>query len=252
MPQNDENFAGDKKVGRSILTRWETKIVGWAVPKVPLFIRTYHLTLATIPISLGIVLFSYMARFEINWLWLVSVFIFMQWVTDGLDGAVGRAREEGFIKWGYYMDHFLDYIFLCAILIGYMLLIPDRFKDVHFFVLAIFGAFMVNSYLAFAASNKFRIAYLGIGPTEIRLVFIVINTLIILFGKTYMVVALPYVLVFSFFGLCVVVYRTQKEIWEIDMAIKRKNQIEHGFVPDRKRVGGVGKERVFLEKRVEE
>ncbi|MFA6161386.1 MAG: CDP-alcohol phosphatidyltransferase family protein [Patescibacteria group bacterium] len=252
MLQNNEKFAGDKKVGQSLLTPWEMRLVAWAVPKVPLFIRTYHLTLATIPISLGIVIFSYMARFDINWLWLVSLLIAAQWVTDGLDGAVGRAREEGFIKWGYYMDHFLDYIFLCAILIGYMLLIPDRFKDVHFFVLAIFGAFMVNSYLAFAASNKFRIAYLGIGPTEIRLVFIFINTLIILFGRTYMVAALPYVLIFSFFGLCVVVYKTQKEIWDMDMAVKRQNQIESSLAPGRRRQVRAVAEKALLEKAVED
>lgn len=213
-------FAGDKKVGGSFLTPWETKLAAWAVPRVPRAIRTYHLTLCTIPISLLIILFGYLAHYETQWLWGMSAMIFMQWVTDGLDGAVGRIRDEGFIKWGFYMDHFLDYVFLCAILIGYMLMLPDGSKWIHFFVLAVFGAFMVNSYLSFAATNEFRITYLGIGPTEIRLLFIIINTLIIFLGRTHMVGTLPYVLAFSFLGLCVVVYRTSKYIWDIDMGIK--------------------------------
>lgn len=202
------------------MTPWEAKLVVWAAPRVPRAIRTYHLTLCTIPISLLIILFGYLAHFQIQWLWGMSAMIFMQWVTDGLDGAVGRMRDEGFIKWGFYMDHFLDYIFLCAILIGYMLMLPDESKWIHFFVLAVFGAFMVNSFLSFSATNEFRIAYLGIGPTEVRLVFIAINTLLIFFSRTYMVWALPYVLGFSFLGLCFIVYRTSKHLWELDMRIK--------------------------------
>lgn len=224
MQNDNEQFAGDKKDGQSLLTPIEIKLAPWAVNKVPMFIHTYHLTLATIPISLLIVLFGYLAKYDINWLWGVSIMIFCQWVTDGLDGAVGRARNEGFIKWGYYMDHFLDYIFLCAVLIAYMLMLPDQSKWIHFFVLAVCGAFMVNAYLAFAAINRFRIAHLGIGPTEIRIVFIIINTLLIIFGKTYMAGALPYILGLATLGLCVVVYRTQKQIWAMDMEIKNRNE----------------------------
>jgi archaetidylinositol phosphate synthase len=210
------NFAGDKKVGSSILTKPERKFINWAVPKIPVWIRTYHLTLMTIPISLFIILFSYLAKNNILWLWLVSLMIFLQWLTDSLDGSLGKFQNEGLIRWGYYMDHFLDYVFLCAILIGYSLILPDNLKYLQFFVLVIFGAFMVNSYLAFAASNKFRITFLGIGPTEIRIIFILINSMIILFGKTYIGAALPYVLILSTIGLIIVTYKTQKQIWELD------------------------------------
>ena len=219
-----EPFGGNAKIGQSILHSIEKRAVNWAVPRVPSWISTVHLTLATIPISLGIILASWFAKDDFRWLWSVSMLIFLQWVTDSLDGAVGRYRHTGLIKWGYYMDHFLDYLFLCSILIGYSLMLPDHFKYLQFFLLAIFGAFMVNSFLAFAASNKFRISYLGIGPTEVRLAFIAANTLLILLGKTHLAGALPYVLVASVFGLCVVVYRTQKELWMIDMEAKRKGK----------------------------
>jgi phosphatidylglycerophosphate synthase len=216
-----EPFGGNAKVGQSILHTLEKRAVDWAVPRVPSWISSVHLTLATIPISLGIILASWFAKEDFRWLWSVSILIFLQWVTDSLDGAVGRFRNTGLIKWGYYMDHFLDYLFLCSILIGYSLMLPDRYKYLQFFLLAIFGAFMVNSFLAFAASNKFRISYLGVGPTEIRLAFIAVNTLLILLGKTHLAGALPFVLVASVFGLSVVVYRTQKELWQIDMEAKR-------------------------------
>lgn len=187
----------------------------------PVWIRSHHLTLMTLPISALIVLFSFMARWSVEWLWAVSFLIFLQWLTDSLDGAVGRARNEGLVRWGYYMDHFLDYIFLTSILLGYALLFPVGFLYVQFFVLVIISAFMVNSFLSFGATNRFQIAYCGIGPTEIRLVFILINTLLIVFGRTFMAGLLPYVLILEFIGLCVVVYRTQKDIWAVDMANKQ-------------------------------
>jgi len=217
-----EQFGGDKKVGKSILHKPERKLVGWLLPRVPKKIETYHLTLMTIPISVFIIIFSYLSIYDIRWLWGASLMIAFQWLTDSLDGTIGRKRNTGLIRWGYYMDHFLDYIFLAAVIIGYLFIIPEKYEFIKFFVFAIFVGFMINSYLSFAATNKFKISYLGIGPTEIRIIFIIINSLIILFGKTYLAGTLPYVLIFSFCGLCLVVYREQKEIWALDMNNKKE------------------------------
>lgn len=214
-------FAGDKKKEVSWLDNKMQKVVDFVVPHIPSWIETYHLTLSTILWSVLIIIFSFFAKNNINWLWLVSLMIFFQYITDLFDGAVGRYRNTGLIKWGYYMDHFLDYIFLCSILIGYSFIVGDSFLYLLFFILALFGAFMVNSYLDFAATNEFRVAYLNFGPTEARILFILVNTLLIIFGKTYLSTALPCALIFSLIGLCIVVYRTQKEIWEIDMRNKK-------------------------------
>lgn len=210
-------FKGDKKKGLSLFGGFEKWYVPKLVPYVPKFIETYHLTYMTILWSLLIVFFGYLAISDINWLWGISVCIFLQYVTDVFDGAVGRYRKTGLIKWGYYMDHFLDYIFLCSILIAYMFIVPVEIRYYMFFILAIFGAFMVNSYLSFSALNEFKIDYLGIGPTEVRLGFIIVNTLWIIFGQTYLKWTLPFVLILSVLSVCFVVYRTQKHIWKIDM-----------------------------------
>ncbi len=214
------------KVGSSWLSRPEKVFIRWAVPKVPLWIRSHHLVLASLPISIGIVLFSFFARFETNWLWVVSFLIFLHWVTDSLDGAVGRSRKEGLVKWGYYMDHLFDYFSLCAILIGYSLLTHNEYPILQFFVLALCGGFMVNSFLAYGATQEFRMVHLGFGPTEMRLLFIFLNILIIIFGKTYIAPLLPYVLGLCFIGLCVVVYRTQDDLWKRDMAIKNLSELK--------------------------
>lgn len=215
-------FHGDKKEGTWLLANAEGKLKDWLVPKVPRCIETYHLTMTTLLWCAMIIFFSFLAKYNIHYLWVVSVAIFGQYITDLLDGEVGRRRNTGLIKWGYYMDHFLDYIFLCSILIGYGLMVEDHNKYLLFFILALFGAFMVNSFLSFAATGAFRISYMGIGPTEVRLIFIAANTLIIFFaGSAQISKVLPIVLVGAAFALFVTVYQTQKQLWKIDMENKQ-------------------------------
>ena len=215
-------FQGDKKEGTWLLAKAEGKLKNWLVPKVPLWLETNHLTLTTLLWCALIIGGSFLAQYKIHFLWLVSFSIFGQYITDLLDGEIGRRRNTGLIKWGYYMDHFLDYLFLCSILIGYGLLVQDHNKYMLFYILALFGAFMVNSFLAFAATGKFKISYMGVGPTEIRLVFIIANTLIIfLYDKIDIPRVLPYVLGGAAFFLFVTVYKTQKMLWKIDMENKK-------------------------------
>ncbi len=213
-------FAGDKKDGVSLLHKPEEKLKAALLPLVPLGVETYHLTLTTIVWSVLVILFSWLATFDRQWMWGASLMIVAQYVTDLLDGAIGRQRDTGLVKWGFYMDHFLDYIFLCAMLIGYSLLMPDNLKYVMFFVMAVICAFMVNSFLQFAATNRFRIVYWGIGPTEVRIGFILINTLVIFVNRAAGLRAVPFILAAASFGLLITAYNTQRELWKIDMEVK--------------------------------
>jgi len=215
-------FQGDKKEGRWLLADAEDRLKDWLVPHVPRRIETYHLTASTLLWCALIIAFSFLARYNVHYLWVASFAIFAQYITDLLDGEIGRRRNTGLIKWGYYMDHFLDYLFLCSILIGYGMLVQDHNKFYMFYILALFGAFMANSFLSFAATGAFKISYHGIGPTEIRIVFIIVNTLIIFFGKRYEIARLlPVILFGAAFALFAQVYQTQKELWAIDMKAKK-------------------------------
>ncbi len=215
MHQIDE-FAGDKKVGKSVLERYEHKLKKALVPLIPSWLQTNHLTLLTIIWSALILVCGYSAQWSMNWFWVISALIVCQYITDLLDGEVGRVRKTGLIRWGYYMDHFLDYIFLCSLLVSYMFIFPTDLIYPLFFLLVMFSSFMVNSFLSFAVTNKLRISYLGIGPTEIRLGFIVVNSLLALFGKTHLRSTLPIILAFAFLGLVITIYRTQQTLWEAD------------------------------------
>ena len=133
--EHKKEFAGHKKVGASLLHNVEQKFVKWGTPKIPKNIETWHLTLMTIVWCAGVLIFGYLSKYNMNWLWGSSVMIACQYITDLFDGAVGRHRNTGLIKWGYYADHFLDYMFMSCILIGYSFFIPDKFGMLFFVVI---------------------------------------------------------------------------------------------------------------------
>lgn len=214
-------FKGDQKKPINTLTgALEQRLIRSTIEWVPSWIEGYHLTLMTIPWSAGLIYFGYLAQTNLNWLWASSLMIFMHWFTDSYDGALGRLRDTGIPKWGYYMDHFLDFILLCAVLIGYSFLFGDENIRNVLLILAIVVGFMMNSYISFAATTEFKISFLGMGPTEGRLLFILFNTYLIYFGvewvQRYIFWAIPVLLA----GLVVVIYRTQRYIWDVDMADK--------------------------------
>lgn len=223
-----ETFNGHKKEGRSVLWRPERRFVTWAASKVPRRIETYHLTLATLPISLLVIVFSFLAKLHIQWLWAVSAMIALQWLTDCLDGEVGRMRDTGLVRWGYFMDHLLDYFFVASMMIGYMILLPDGSKWLFFFVFAMAAGYLVNSYLFMAAANRHRISYFGVGPTEVRALIIIVNGVLATVGRGYMAASLPYVIGVFFLGLVTVIVREQRKLWALDM--QEKAERENGTV----------------------
>lgn len=216
-----QQFAGATKASTSFLTPLERHLASRVLPIIPSWLETYHLTMLTLLWSAGILFFSYLAASNLRWLWMVSLMILMQYLTDHYDGKIGKFRGTGLVRWGYYMDHFLDYIFLCSIIIGYGFILPERSRYQVLIMLAIFAGYEVSTFLAFAATDRLKIAYLKLGPTEFRLALIIINALLVSYGTRKMVSGLKYVNIGAAIGLAILVFRTQKAIWEMDMTQKR-------------------------------
>jgi phosphatidylglycerophosphate synthase len=216
-----KEFAGAHKINNSFLSPLERRLAPLVIPRIPSWLETQHLTMLTLVWSLLILVFSALAARNLRWLWLVSLMIFLQWVTDHYDGKVGKYRNTGLVRWGYYMDHLLDYFFLCSILIGYAFVLPERSRFQLLLMLALFAAFDFSTFLAFSAMDKLKISHLKFGPTEFRLALIIVNALLIKFGTKHMISGLKWVNAGAVVGLCVLIYTTQKKIWQLDMETRQ-------------------------------
>ncbi|MEW6359461.1 MAG: CDP-alcohol phosphatidyltransferase family protein [Planctomycetota bacterium] len=221
----EKPFGGDKKLPmKSLLAKMERKLIDSTIGYFPSWIQGYHLTLMTILWSAGVIAFGRLAQGSPHWLWGTCVMLFLQWFTDSFDGSLGRLRNTGIPRWGYYMDHFLDFIFMNSLLIGYYFIVGAESRFYVVCLMALFSAFMTNSFLSFSATNEFKITFLGAGPTEVRIYFIFVNIGIICFGMGWIEAILPYLLGLAIVGLCVIVFRTQKYVWGVDMANKEASK----------------------------
>jgi phosphatidylglycerophosphate synthase len=217
-------FPGASKSNTSFLTPFERRLAIRVLPRIPNWLETYHLTMLTLVWSGFILYFSYLAAKDLRWLWGVSAMVFFQYVTDHYDGKIGKYRGTGLVRWGYYMDHFLDYLFLCSIIIGYAFILPERSRYQILIMLALFAGYEMSTFLAFAATDRLKISYLKFGPTEFRLAIIVINALLVQYGTRTMINGLKYVNIGAAIGLALVVYRTHKVIWALDMKHKPRDR----------------------------
>jgi phosphatidylglycerophosphate synthase len=220
-----QQFPGASKSNTSFLTPFERRLAVRVLPRIPTWLETYHLTMLTLVWSGLILFFSYLAAADLRWLWGVSAMVALQYVTDHYDGKIGKYRGTGLVRWGYYMDHLLDYLFLCSVIIGYAFILPEKSRYQIIIMLAIFAGFEVSTFLAFAATDRLKISYLKLGPTEFRLALIVINALLVQYGTRQMVNGLKYVNIGAAIGLAFVVYRTHKVIWALDMKHKHAQSV---------------------------
>jgi archaetidylinositol phosphate synthase len=210
-------FAGDKKKGQSVLGPVERRFIDWAVPRIPEPIRSHHLTLVTLVWSAGTIVFGWLARDNRAWLHAVSVMVFGQWLTDSLDGSLGKHRKQGLVKWGFYMDHLLDFLFAGSIVIAYSFLVEAKWLEFLFLILLLITcATMAVSFLSFAATNQFQIAYYGVGPTEIRIGYIALNTFVVFAGTAIFSWGVPVVVTLNVCAFLVLAGQTSRNLWKID------------------------------------
>ena len=219
-------FAGAGKTNSGLLVPLERRLARFVLPRVPRWLETYHLTLLTPVWSILIVVFGYLSARDLRWLWMVNLMIAFHYFTDHFDGKLGKYRNTGLRKWGFYLDHLFDYGFLCSILIGYSFLLPPKAVFSMMLVLSVFSAFMFHTSLMLAATEEFSISFSKLGPTEMRIALIVINALLIKFGVRPLKEALPYFAAGGTVLLAVLAYKAQKKLWQSDMRAKDATESE--------------------------
>jgi archaetidylinositol phosphate synthase len=99
----------------------------------------------------------------------VVLALIANWFGDSLDGTVARVRGHQRPRYGYYVDHVID-IAGTALLMAGMAISGLMHPTVGLIVLAAYLMVCAESYLAAHASGRFRMSFLGFGPTELRIV----------------------------------------------------------------------------------
>lgn len=148
--------------------------------RLPCWINSDHLTGLGFAALLGAGASYWYARSSDVGLWLVIVCLAVNWFGDSLDGTLARVRNQQRPRYGFYVDHILDALGSIA-LVGGMAASGYLSWTVASAVMIAYLTLCIEVYLATYTLREFRISFVGVGPTELRIV-IALGNLALLHG----------------------------------------------------------------------
>jgi phosphatidylglycerophosphate synthase len=175
----------------------------WAAAKLPRWVLPDDMTAIGLLAAFGVCAAYQLSNNGDAWLWVASALLVLQWVGDSLDGTLARVRGIQRPKYGYYLDHIVDAIATAAIGIG-LGLSPFMLLSIGTLIVVAYLILSINVYLESMAFGRFRLGYGFLGPTEIRVVLIALNTALALdLGLDFRLLELN-MTVFDAIGLAIV------------------------------------------------
>lgn len=114
-------------------------------------------------------------------LFLASFGLFVNWFGDSLDGSLARFRHAERHRYGFFLDHSMDAASNLIIAVG-LGLTPYVDMGAALFTLVGYLLLGLSVFLDSHVSGKFRLSFLGFGPTELRLVMIIFNFVVYFVG----------------------------------------------------------------------
>jgi phosphatidylglycerophosphate synthase len=158
-----------------LLAKPEKRLLTWIAARLPRWILPDDLTVLGVLAAFGICAAYQLANDSLDWLWVASLLLVVQWFGDSLDGTLARVRKIERPTYGYYIDHLVDAIATAAIGIG-LGLSPFMLLSIGTLIVVAYLILSINVYLESMAFGRFRLGYGLLGPTEIRTILIALNT----------------------------------------------------------------------------
>lgn len=153
----------------SILAVAEKRALIWMAGRLPRWVNSDHLSALGLASMAGAgAAFVFAASDPAAGASLVVLCLLLNWFGDSLDGTLARVRDQQRPRYGYYVDHVIDLagtalLFTGVAVSGYMT------PAIAVLVVAAYFLVSAETYLATHARGVFKMAFLGVGPTELRI-----------------------------------------------------------------------------------
>jgi archaetidylinositol phosphate synthase len=181
IPGGETQTVQARRVNDSALGVLERPALAWLARRVPRRMTPDHLTLIGLSGALAAAAAYFASRWSIQWLWLASAGLAVNWAGDSLDGTVARLRGAERQRYGFFVDHTTDLFSQSLIFLALGASPCTRFGVAAIALIAFLVAF-VYSLICFKATETMRITYFRFGPTEIRALLVIGNLLTLAVG----------------------------------------------------------------------
>jgi archaetidylinositol phosphate synthase len=162
-----------------LLARAEARVLERIARRLPRRVLPDHMTALGVLAAVGIAGAYLLSNGDKAWLWAASALLVVHWLGDSLDGTLARVRKIERPKYGYYLDHLVDAVATALIGLG-LGLSPWMLLSVGLVIVIAYLVLSINTYLETYAFGVFTLGYGRLGPTEVRVLLIALNTLIAL------------------------------------------------------------------------
>ncbi len=178
------------RIQTSVLNSLERKLLVWLAARQPKWVNSDMMTFlgsfGAFLIGLGYALTS----FNVNFLWLSTFGLLVNWYGDSLDGTLARYRHKQRPVYGYYLDHTMDVVNEAMMFFGAgMAPFFDMRLTLSAFVLYLL--LTINVSMNAHLRGEFKLTYFKLGPTEFRIVIALANTVMLCFGERLLSSIIP-------------------------------------------------------------
>ncbi|MCI1640473.1 MAG: CDP-alcohol phosphatidyltransferase family protein [Bacteroidales bacterium] len=176
-----DNSEQSVRIQTSFLNGIEKRFLIYLAGKQPRWMTSDILTIIGF-IGAVVIAAGYMlSNLDINYIWLSSLGFVINWYGDSLDGTLARTRNQQRPVYGFYIDHTVDAINEFIMFAGAGL---SAFIDIRIALLLLIVYLLLTLNVSVNAHLKgeFKLTYAKLGPTEFRIIAIILNTLLIYIG----------------------------------------------------------------------
>ena len=183
------NVEKHKRENDILLGFIERPALAWLAKKMPPWVTPDTLTYLGIGASILTFISYALTNISPHFLWLASFGFLLNWLGDSLDGTLARYRHIERPRFGFLIDHWVDAISAVLIFIGLGL---SPYVNLTVACLGVIAYLLLSImvYLITYVTGVFTITNAKIGPTEIRVLAIILNTAIFFIGNPTFI--LPY------------------------------------------------------------
>jgi archaetidylinositol phosphate synthase len=166
--------AAHTRVNESLLAPLERVALKWFAARLPAWISPDVCTGIGI-FGAAVIMAGYaLSVIERNFLWLASLGFVINWFGDSLDGTIARERRIERPAFGFFVDHTTDAFNELMMFVGLGL---SPYVSLAVACLALIGYLLLSVlvYVRMCVMGEFKISSNKMGPTEFRLVAILLN-----------------------------------------------------------------------------
>jgi archaetidylinositol phosphate synthase len=187
MKMND--IRNHKRTNDILLGPLERPVLHWLAVRMPPWMTPDGCTVIGIFGALTVMAGYVLTHIDRSFLWLASAGFVINWFGDSLDGTLARERKIERPVFGFFLDHTTDAACQVAIFLG-MGVSPYVAFSVACLGLIAYLLLSVVIFVRTCANGEFKISYGKLGPTEIRVVAIALNTFIYFVGVRWFTVSI--------------------------------------------------------------